>query len=342
MNIIASDLPQNMSTATASPVADNASTSTAALQSLALNPVKFGDPKMTADGKPRAHVEFQSLQTLWLNTGTLCNLACEHCYIESSPSNDQLVYLSQADVRLYLQEIADHEWPTREIGITGGEPFMNPEIVPIIEDCLEAGFEVLVLTNAMRPMMKLTDELLRLRGRYPKHLKLRVSVDHFTPELHQQERGTRSWAPMIKGLQWLGEANFNLSIAGRLRWGEEESALRAGFKDLFDQYNLQISADDDTQLMLFPEMDPNAEVPEITTDCFGLLQVDPNQLMCANTRMIVRRKGADTSQVVACTLIPYETEFSFDTRLADSLAKVSLNHPHCAKFCVLGGASCSV
>jgi hypothetical protein len=56
--------------------------------------------------------------------------------------------------------------------------------------------------------------------------------------------------------------------------------------------------------------------------------------------MVVRRKGAPRATVVACTLLPYEEAFDLGDSLTASLAPVKLNHPHCAKFCVLGGGSC--
>ena len=59
---------------------------------------KFTNTLVTADGSARAHVPFKGFETLWFNTGTLCNLACHNCYIESSPRNDALVYLSRAEV----------------------------------------------------------------------------------------------------------------------------------------------------------------------------------------------------------------------------------------------------
>ncbi|MDZ7826085.1 MAG: hypothetical protein U5R48_08865 [Gammaproteobacteria bacterium] len=54
----------------------------------------FVDPERTLDGSQRARVALRKLETLWFNTGTQCNLTCENCYIESSPTNDALVYLS--------------------------------------------------------------------------------------------------------------------------------------------------------------------------------------------------------------------------------------------------------
>jgi hypothetical protein len=63
--------------------------------------------------------------------------------------------------------------------------------------------------------------------------------------------------------------------------------------------------------------------------------------MCATTRMVVKRKGADRPSVVACTLLPYDPRFDLGSTLAEASRPVPLNHPHCARFCVLGGAACS-
>lgn len=303
---------------------------------------KFIDPHITAKGEQRAWVDLTALKTLWFNTGTLCNLACANCYIESSPKNDALVYLTHAEVVSYLDEIERDSYPTEEIGITGGEPFMNPDIIPIMGECLDRGFQLLVLTNAMRPMMKCEKELLELKERYGDLLTIRVSVDHFKRELHEEERGLRSWEPMMKGLQWLSDNGFTIYIAGRTRWGEDEDELREGFDAFFKKYDIKIDAYNKKQLMLFPEMDENATVPEITTDCWRILGVDPDDMMCASSRMVVKRKGDDKPSVQACTLLAYDQQFNMGQTLKEASQSVHLNHPHCAKFCVLGGGACSV
>ena len=301
---------------------------------------KFSDPDLTAKGERRAKVPMSGLTTLWFNTGTLCNLACKNCYIESTPKNDRLVYLSYQEALSYLDEIKDQDLPTTEIGITGGEPFMNPDIIKIMESSLERGFDLLVLTNAMRPMMKCADELLRLHAVYGTKLTLRVSVDHFKPELH--EGGENSWKPMMLGLKWLSDNRFNIDIAGRTRWGEEEAELRNGFETFFKKSGIHIDAHDKKQLVLFPEMEPTAEVPEITTACWGILNVDPKDMMCSSSRMVVKHKGQDKPSVQACTLLAYDQQFNMGETLAEARKPVSLNHVFCAKFCVLGGGACSV
>ena len=269
-------------------------------------------------------------------------MECENCYIFSSPKNDDLVYLKIEEVRTYLNEIEREKIPTEEIGITGGEPFMNPDIIAIIEESLERGHKVLCLTNAMRPMMKCKDALLRLNKTYSDKFTLRVSVDHFKQEMHEEERGPRSWKPMILGLKWLSSNNFHIDIAGRTRWGENEKELREGFATLFKKENVNINAFDKKHLILFPEMDEGAAVPEITTDCWNILDINPDDIMCATSRMVVKRKGDEKPSVQACTLLAYEQEFNMGETLKEASQNVHLNHPHCAKFCVLGGGACSI
>jgi uncharacterized Fe-S cluster-containing radical SAM superfamily protein len=302
---------------------------------------KFRDPRITARGERRATVALKALATVWFNTGTLCNLTCRNCYIESSPKNDRLAYLSIAEVRDYLDEIAAEGLPVTEIGFTGGEPFMNPDIIAMLEACLERGFRVLVLTNAMRPMMKLARPLVALNDRFAERLTIRVSVDHYSRTLHELERGARAWGPTIDGLVWLAQSGFRVHVAGRTVWQEPIAKLREGYARLFDKLGVAIDAADEAALMLFPEMDAQLDVPEITESCWGILDVSPDAMMCASSRMVVKRKGEDRPAVVACTLLPYDKQFELGRTLRESADPVPLNHPHCARFCVLGGGACS-
>ena len=303
---------------------------------------KFSDPFITSDGSTRASVTLNQLQTLWFNTGTLCNLACTNCYIESTPTNDRLEYIRLAEVQQFLDEIQGQDLATTEIGLTGGELFMNPDIIAIMGAILRRGFQLLVLTNGMRPMAKLGDQLLTLHKLYPGQLTLRVSVDHYRPELHEEERGARSWQPMLDGLRWLSDNGFNLDVAGRTLWGDDEQSLRQGFAGLFKQNNIAVDAMDKKQLVLFPEMAEGRPVPEITTACWDILGVKPAAMMCATSRMVVKHKGDATPSVMACTLLAYDQQFNLGSTLAEAAKTVQLNHPHCAAFCVLGGGSCSV
>jgi len=305
------------------------------------NVAPFSDPEVTATGEVRASVGPRELTTLWINTGSLCNLSCDHCYIESTPSNDRLSFVSTDDVRKLLDEIAEQKFPTEEIGFTGGEPFLNNDIMPILTLCLEQGFSVLVLTNAMNTMFRNSRTLDALRNRFGERLKLRVSLDHYTQSRHASERGRHSWKPAIKGLRWLSDQGFSFSVAGRTFWGEDEADLRRGYAELFAQENIALDAFDASELILFPEMDLTANVPEITTSCWEILGKNPADIMCASSRMVVKNKGDEHLSIMACTLLPYDQRFNLGRSLREAWQPVRLNHPHCAKFCVLGGGSCS-
>lgn len=302
---------------------------------------KFQHPEKTADGAARAHVFFDRLETLWVNTGTLCNIECANCYIESSPSNDRLVYFKDRELTPFLDEA--ERFGAREIGFTGGEPFLNPDMIAMAQSALSRGFHVLILTNAMRPMMRprIRERLLELLQAFGEKLSLRVSLDHHTSKIHDLERGAGSFDLACAGLDWLSDNSFSFSIAARAGLGEGEEGARKGFAALFAERGWRLDAASACDLVLFPEMDADAPVPEITTECWGLLGKDPREIMCASSRMVVKRKGADAPAVLACTLLAYDEGFELGATLKSSMRPVSLNHPHCAKFCVLGGASCS-
>ena len=302
---------------------------------------KFSDPDVTAAGEQRAAVDPHQLETLWINTGSLCNLTCENCYIESSPTNDRLVYISLQEVVDLLDEIERENMGTREVAFTGGEPFLNPDMVPILKACLDRDFEVLVLTNGMKTLLREKDSLEILHQKFSTRLKLRISLDHYKEATHALERGPRSWKPAIKSLQWLSKAGMAFAVAGRTMWNEDEDSMRAGYGDMFTREGIQLDADDPEQLILFPEMDESADVPEITTACWGILDKNPADIMCASSRMVVKHKGDDHLSIQACTLLPYDQRFNLGRTLEESWRSVKLNHPHCAKFCVLGSGRCS-
>ena len=313
---------------------------------------KFADPDRTADGAARASVALERLETLWFNTGTLCNIECANCYIGSSPTNDGLVYLNAVEVASFLDEIHEQRLGTREIAFTGGEPFLNPDMLAMAGCALARGFDVLILTNAMRPMQRpqIKQGLLELKDAHGDKLTLRVSLDHHTKALHESERGPESWQPTLDGLDWLSGNGLRIALAGRTMWDETEAQSRAGFARLIAKHDWTINAEDAWQLVLFPEMDEAADVPEITNECWSLLGVEPAAMMCATSRMVVKRKGEARPSILPCTLLPYNGTFDMGSTLTQAAAAegrmfasgaVKLCHPHCAKFCVLGGGACS-
>jgi sulfatase maturation enzyme AslB (radical SAM superfamily) len=217
---------------------------------------------------------------------------------------------------------------------------MNKDIIQMLFESLNNNFKTLVLTNAMAPMLHKKNELLDLNKKFVKLLKLRISIDHYTKAQHEQVRGKNSFNKMLEGISFLKENNFNFSFATRLMWNENEKTTRENFKNFFNINKIKLDAYSTVDLVTFTEMDVNAETPEITTACWSILNKNPDDVMCSHTRMVVKKKNRKPS-VIACTLLPYDEAFDLGETLKSSLKKVYLNHPHCSKFCVLGGSKCS-
>jgi hypothetical protein len=159
--------------------------------------------------------------------------------------------------------------------------------------------------------------------------------------VHEKERGERTFKPTLKMAKWLFDQGFRLSIAGRAVETESEAEALRGYQSLLKEHGIGLNADSSEHLVIFPEMDLDLEVPEITVDCWSILDKQPEQQMCASERMIVRRKGQNKPVVLPCTLLAYDSQFDLGSTLESAEKSVQLNHKFCAQFCVLGGASCS-
>src|SRR6266851_10367801 len=105
----------------------------------------------------------------------------------------------------------------------------------MLYDVLSRGLAALVLTNAMKPMAKCKQALLRLKDRYGDRLTIRVSIDHYGCGVHEQDRGKRSWQPTIDGLVWLAREGFSLHVASRRLSGEPEAVIRYFFASAFTE-----------------------------------------------------------------------------------------------------------
>ncbi len=301
---------------------------------------KFQDPQWTANKEARASVPLRALETLWFNTGTRCNLSCGNCYIESNPKNDRLSFLTGEDVQVYLNEIKKKKMPVTEIGLTGGEPFLNPNLSDIIDRCLQAGFKTLLLTNAFR-IERYKDKILSWQKEFGAQLVIRISLDHYTKKIHEEERGEGTFEPTLANIKWMKDHGVTFAVAGRALTDEAPSKVSIKYAETLQSFGITVDPKDKDSLVVFAEMDPQKDVPEITTACWDILNKTPDQVMCSNSRMVVKRKGEATPKVLACTLIAYEKPFELGATLEESHQAVYLNHPFCAQFCVLGGSSCS-
>ena len=189
---------------------------------------KFRAPQVTADGATRATVALTRFKTVWFNTGTLCNIACVNGCLDGNPQNDALEFISATAATRYFDELTTLGWLVEEIGFTGGGLFMNPGSIAMMEASLDRGFRVLVLTNAMKPMMRqrLQPRLKRPVALYGDRLTPRVSLDHWQRAPHGEIRGAGSFVQTVEGHLWLCDEGLWLLVAGRALWGIDEAQAR--------------------------------------------------------------------------------------------------------------------
>ena len=152
-------------------------------------------------------VQLKDLDTLWFQVaGTICNIECTHCFISCSPRNHSHEMLSLANVEARLAEA--REIGVREYYFTGGEPFMNRDMLPILRATLRQG-PATVLTNGMLLRKEVCRELRELFDASDYSLDLRVSLDGFDAESHDAIRGKGVWDRVMIGLRNLAEVGLD-------------------------------------------------------------------------------------------------------------------------------------
>jgi MoaA/NifB/PqqE/SkfB family radical SAM enzyme len=148
-----------------------------------------------------------ALDTLWLQVaGTVCNIQCRHCFISSSPTNHAHEMMSLAEVRPWLEEA--ERLGVREYYFTGGEPFLNREILEIIEAALALG-PVTVLTNGLLIRPETAARLRALSDASPYSLDLRVSIDGADAATNDAIRGPGTFDRIVAAIGILARAGLN-------------------------------------------------------------------------------------------------------------------------------------
>lgn len=162
------------------------------------------------------------LDHLWFQVaGTLCNLTCHHCFISCSPKNHNFGFLSLATVTSYLQESTSRG--VKEYYFTGGEPFLNPEMVPILTATLQYG-PATVLTNATVLRDSWLETLAAAESTSLYSLEFRVSIDGYSAETNDPIRGIGTFERAIQGVEKLVQHGFLPIITATRTWPDSQDA----------------------------------------------------------------------------------------------------------------------
>jgi molybdenum cofactor biosynthesis enzyme MoaA len=280
------------------------------------------------------HVPLLALDTLWFQVaGTVCNIACTHCFISCSPKNHSHEMLTLSDVGTRLAEA--RSLGVREYYFTGGEPFMNRDLLPMLEATLKQG-PASVLTNGMLLRKEVCRRLRELADQSEYSLDIRVSLDGFDRETHDAIRGEGVWDRVMIGLRNLADAGINPVITvTEAADGVRTDEGRKRFLELIRSWGFQ-----KPRLKTLPLFRIGAEEKRtrayqdwerLTSDY--LSDRDAEVLQCSSSRMITS-KG-----VYVCPILIETAEARMGDTIAETLRPFPLRYGAC-HTCWVEGVSC--
>lgn len=279
-------------------------------------------------------VELRSLDTLWFQVaGTVCNLACSHCFISCSPTNHTHEFMPLAQVEDYLREAT--ELGVKEYYFTGGEPFLNPEMEAIIEATLRVG-PATVLTNGLLLQAERCSRLAAMAGASDYSFDLRISLDGYDAESNDPIRGEGTFERIIAGAKNAAEAGINpvMTVTEVHRKNATDSGRRRFF-DLLRECGIERP-----RLKILPVFQIGAEA-ERSSAYEGWQQLSRgdapddtwDHLQCSACRMV-------TDQGVwVCPILVNEPDGRMGERIADTLGGYTIEHQACWT-CHVHGVSC--
>ena len=283
---------------------------------------------------PPPTLDFLHLDTLWLQvTGTLCNLACTHCFISCGPKNDSHPFMSLDDVRGAVESAA--AMGVQEIYFTGGEPFMHPDIKEMIELCLEVA-PLNILTNGILITPEMADWLAHKFKTAKYSLDLRVSLDGTTPKENDAIRGRKTFAKIIASVELLWNAGINpvitvttchadlSAVEGRMKFIEllAEHGITQPRMKFLSPFKIGREERRDQGYADYQRL--------VEGD---LLEGEEHDLQCSSCRMVTA-KG-----VWPCPILIEVPEARMGTSLDAAAIPIKLDHPACYT-CHVEGVSC--
>lgn len=279
-------------------------------------------------------VELKSLDTLWFQVGgTVCNLACTHCFVSCSPTNHTHELMTLAEVERYLAEAV--RLGVREYYFTGGEPFLNPEMEAILEATLAIG-PASVLTNGLLLSPDRCARLKALADASEYSLDLRVSLDGYDAETNDPIRGAGTFERILAGVRNLAQAGLNpvITVTEVCR----EASTDAGKERFFEL--LRSMGVERPRLKILPVFQIGAEAERGGAyESWQRLRDGElpeggwDHLQCSGCRMV-------TDQGVwVCPILVNEPSAKMGENLADTLGPFPLEHPACWT-CHVYGVSC--
>jgi MoaA/NifB/PqqE/SkfB family radical SAM enzyme len=273
-------------------------------------------------------VQLKHLDNLWFQvTGTLCNIACTHCFNSSGPNVRTFGFLSLEHVRTELE--AAHRFGVKEVFFTGGEPFLHAKLLEMISLSIESA-PVTVLTNGTLITDRIAGGLAAIESKARYSLEIRVSLDGYTEEMNDAIRGAGVFRRALAAVAKLSRHGLLPLLTIVRTWkDEEELAALAGFIRTLEEAGYSRP-----RIKVLPALPLGRELTRIRQDASPdgdhaqltedmLTGFDRDLLMCSNSRLVTDRG------VWVCPLLVEMPEARLGSNLDDSAAGYELRHSAC-------------
>src|SRR5258706_305057 len=295
---------------------------------LAAEQASRNDPSGAPPEQPLHH-----LDSLWVQmAGTLCNLACTHCFVTCGPHEERHAMMSPAEVDARVAE--GLALGVKEVYLTGGEPFLHSQAEQIIEHTLEQA-PVTVLTNGTLFTGRRVAWLAALSRRARFAPELRVSLDGADAATHDAFRGAGAWLRTLAGLRMLSAAGLVPIVTVTQPAGEDARAFTERCAAMLRAEGVRMP-----RLKLLPMFKLGREAvrsggytPADTLATLPPEAFDPHRLQCGSCRAVTSRG------VYVCPLLVDEPGGRMGDRLDQALGSFPLRHGACYT-CYLTGMTC--
>jgi sulfatase maturation enzyme AslB (radical SAM superfamily) len=291
-------------------------------------------PERGAPTESAPQVPLLSLDYLWFQVaGTVCNLRCSHCFISCAPDNHDFWFLDLETVRAYLQE--SKSWGTKEYYFTGGEPFMNRQLLPMLEETLAIG-PATVLTNATLLPDRTVRRLAEIDAASPFSLELRVSLDGPSPEANDPIRGEGTFERAMEGVgRLVGHGFLPIVTAAQIWCQHEDEGVYRQFVDALRKVGYTRP-----RIKILPSLRIGREALRSRGYCdeervtAAMLQgYDLARLLCSSGRIVTDRG------VYVCPILIDAPDANLGANLAEANRPFALRHRACYT-CWGNGAIC--
>ena len=282
-------------------------------------------------GGPR--VAFRWLETLWIQVaGTLCNIACRHCFVSCGPTATQLPMMSVEEVQRALDQGA--EAGMRHVYFTGGEPFLHPEIRTLVDRALEVA-ALTVVTNGILLDAETVAWLAEAFARATSSLDLRVSLDGATAERNDAVRGRGTFGRIVAALERLGRAGLSPVVTVvEHEAGLEGAEARAGFLAFVRSLGIERPRVKFLPLLRIGREERRTHGYHGPLGDEPLLPAVESSLLCATGRCVTAR-GVST-----CPILVEHPGARLGSTLAEASRDIRLGWSAC-QSCVLDGLRCN-